>query len=76
MAISSISLAGMSSLRDSVVRAQEAATQVAQAGDTDGKSGIIEALLQLQQAKLEARLAARVVKAGDQMVGTVIDTFA
>ena len=76
MAISSISLPGLSSLRDSVVGEQEAASQVAQAGESDGKSGIIEALLQLQQAKLEARLAARVVKAGDQMVGTVIDTFA
>ena len=76
MAINSISLSGLSALRDSVARAQEAATQVAQAGEPDGKSGIIEALLQLQQAKMEARLAARVVKAGDQMVGTVIDTFA
>ncbi len=76
MAINSISLSGLSALRDSIARAQEAATEVAKAGEPDGKSGIIEALLQLQQAKEEARLAARVVKAGDQMVGTVIDTFA
>ena len=41
MAINSISLSGMAALRDSVVRAQDAATQVAQAGEPDGKSGII-----------------------------------
>ncbi len=76
MAINSISLSGMAALRDSVVRAQDAANKVAQAGEPDGKSGIIESLVELQQAKLDARVAARVVDAGDQMVGTLIDTLA
>lgn len=76
MAINSISLSGMAALRDSVVRAQDAATQVAQAGEPDGKSGIIESLLALQQAKADARIAAKLVDTGDKMIGTVIDTLA
>ncbi len=76
MAISSISLSGQAALRDSLERAQVAATKVAQAGEPDGKGGIIESLLELQQAKLDARVAARVVEAGDQTLGTVIDTLA
>lgn len=76
MAINSISLSGMAALRDSVVRAQDAATKVAQSGEPDGKAGIIDSLLELQQAKMDARIAARVVDAGDQMVGTLIDTLA
>ena len=76
MAINSISLAGMSALRDSVVRAQYAATKVAQAGEPEDQTTIIESLLELQQAKQDTRLAARIVDAGDSMVGTLIDTLA
>lgn len=76
MAINSISLSGFAALRDSVERAQIAAEKVAQAGEPDGKTGIIEALLELQQAKQQARVSARVVKAEDQMIGTMIDTLA
>ena len=76
MAINSISLAGMSALRDSVVRAQDAAAKVAQAGEPDDQMTLIESLLELQQAKQDTRLAARIVDAGDSMVGTLIDTLA
>ena len=76
MAINSISLTGMSALRDSVVRAQDAATKVAQAGEPDDQTTLVESLLELQQARQDARLAARVVDAGDSMVGTLIDTLA
>lgn len=76
MAINPISLAGMAALRDSVVRAQDAATKVAQAGEPDSQTTLIESLLELQQAKQDARVAARVVDAGDSMVGTLIDTLA
>ena len=76
MAINSISLAGMSALRDSVVRAQDAAVKVAQAGEPEDQTTLIESLLELQQAKQDARIAARVVDAGDNLVGTLIDTLA
>lgn len=76
MAINSISLAGRSALRDSVVRAQDAAVKVAQAGAPDDQMTLIESLLELQQAKQDTRLAARIVDAGDSMVGTLIDTLA
>lgn len=76
MAINSISLVGMSALRDSVVRAQDAATKVAQAGGSEDQTTLVESLLELQQAKQDARVAARVVDAGDSMVGTLIDTLA
>ncbi len=76
MAINSISLAGMSALRESVVRAQDAAVKVAQAGEPEDQTTLIESLLELQQAKQDARIAARVVDAGDNLVGTLIDTLA
>jgi hypothetical protein len=76
MAINSISLAGVSALRDSVVRAQDAAAKVAQAGEPDDQMTLIESLLELQQAKQDTRLAARIVDAGDNLVGTLIDTLA
>ena len=76
MAINSISLVGMSALRDSVVRAQDAAAKVAQTGEPEDQTTLIESLLELQQAKQDARIAARVVDAGDNLVGTLIDTLA
>jgi len=70
----SIGQVGLQGLRDSLERAQAAATRVASAGGDPAQ--LTEAIVDLQAAKLQAGAAAKVVRAADDTLGTLLDVLA
>lgn len=75
MSIESVSQAGLRGLQDSMARAQDAANRIAQGG-TSSVQQVTDAVVDLKQAELDAAVSARVVEAGERMVGTLIDVLA
>lgn len=74
MSSNSIGQVGLQGLRDSLERAQAAATRVASAGGDPAQ--LTEAIVDLQAAKLQAGAAAKVVRAADDTLGTLLDVLA
>lgn len=67
--------AGIQGLRDGLERAQAAASRVvasAARGDTNQLTG---AIVDLQAAKLQAEASAKVVRAADDTLGTLLDVL-
>jgi len=70
-----IGQAGLQGLRDGLGRAQAAASRVvasAAGGDADQLAG---AIVELQAAKLQAGASAKVVRAADDTLGTLLDVM-
>lgn len=74
MSSNSIGQVGLQGLRDSLERAQAVATRVASAGGDPAQ--LTEAIVDLQAAKLQAGAAAKVVRAADDTLGTLLDVLA
>ena len=67
---------GFQGLRDSLERAQAAATRVVASAAGGDAGQLIEAIVELQAAKLQAGAAAQVVRAADDTLGTLLDVLA
>jgi len=77
MTSTSISQIGLQGLLDSQQRAQDAASRIVQAGTTGGSTqDIVEAVVDLKSAELEAKAAARVIETANRTVGSLIDVLA
>jgi hypothetical protein len=67
---------GFQGLRDSLERAQAAATRVVSSAAGGDAGQLTEAIVELQAAKLQAGAAAQVVRAADDTLGTLLDVLA
>ena len=76
MSSNSIGQVGLQGLRDSLERAQAAATRVASGAAGSDSAQLTEAIVDLQAAKLQAGAAAKVVRAADDTLGTLLDVLA
>ncbi len=76
MSSNSIGQVGLQGLRDSLERAQAAATRVASGAAGGDPAQLTEAIVDLQAAKLQAGAAAKVVRAADDTLGTLLDVLA
>jgi len=76
MAVNSVTQSGVQGLRDSMQRADSAATRIA-ASSAAGQGGqLTEALVDLNVAEQQAAVSARLIAAGDKTVGSLIDLLA
>jgi hypothetical protein len=74
MATSPIGQAGLQGLRDSMERAQDAASRIVQATTQGGSvADIAEAVVDLKAAELGAAASAKVIETANRTTGTLID---
>ncbi|MBT8148848.1 MAG: flagellar biosynthesis protein FlgE [Pseudomonadales bacterium] len=82
MAGISLTQIGSSGIQSGLEQAQRAAQDIARvgAGDADQQNSslnsLVESSVDLLQAKNQVQASAQVVNAGDEMLGTIIDTIA
>ena len=67
---------GFQGLRDSLERAQAAATRVVSSAAGGDAGQLTEAIVELHAAKLQAGAAAQVVRAAADTLGTLLDILA
>lgn len=71
-----VSQAGWSGIREGMRQADDAAARIASAATRREPSELGDALVQLGLAEQQAVASARVVEAGNDTLGTLLDTFA
>jgi hypothetical protein len=76
MNVNSVTQSGVQGLRDSLQRADDAATRIAGASAAGEAPQLTEALVDLRVAEQQAAVSARLIAAGDSTVGTLIDLLA
>lgn len=72
----SIGQTGLQGLRDGLERAQAAASRVVASGAGGDAGQLTEAIVELQAAKLQTEASAKVVRAADDTLGTLLDVMA
>ena len=70
-----IGQAGLQGLRDGLERAQAAASRVVSSAAGGDAGQVTEAIVELQAAKLQAEASAKVVRAADDTLGTLLDVL-
>lgn len=85
MVISNLPQIGASGIQTGLEQAQRAALDIARVGTTTGTSNsdstssladLTEASVDLLEAKNQVQASANIVAAGDELIGTIIDTVA
>jgi hypothetical protein len=67
---------GLQGLREGLERAQAAASRVVTSAAGGDAGHLAEAIVELQAAKLQAAASAKVVRAADESLGTLLDVMA
>ncbi|MGE5470073.1 MAG: hypothetical protein ACM3X0_04665 [Bacteroidota bacterium] len=73
MSISSILSSGMQSLQASMNRTAAAGSRIAGFGAAADNSDLAASMVALRQGAIDAKIAANVIKTGDEMLGTMIN---
>jgi len=79
MEISSVPSAfasGVQGLQRATQRADEASLKIAQATTTEPEQDLVEPLVELKQAELQASASAKVVETADRVLGSLLDVRA
>jgi len=76
MNVNSVTQSGVQGLRDSMQRADDAATRIAGSSAAGEAGQLTEALVDLRLAEQQAAVSARLIAAGDKTVGSLIDLLA
>lgn len=76
MAINSILSSGMQGVQTGMALANRASGQIARSGAASDVADLTSSIVDLKIAENQVKAAAQVVKAGDEMVGSLIDTMA
>ena len=76
MSISSIIPSGLRGIQAGIARADVAAGQIARANSPTASGDLATAIVGLKVGELQVKASASVVRSGDQMLGTLIDTMA
>lgn len=67
---------GVQGLQRATQRADEASFKIAQAGTTKPEQDVVEPLVELKQAELQASASAKVVETADRVLGSLLDVKA
>jgi len=73
MSVSSILSSGMQSMQAGINRSAIAAGRIASPGFNADTGAMANNMVELNQGAIDAKIAADVIKTGDQMLGTLID---
>ena len=73
MLIGSAIGAGLSGMMSGIRRVNTAGNQTAEAAANGNTANLAEAMVEQRAGEIQVKAAANVVKAGDKMIGTIID---
>lgn len=76
MSSTPIGQTGLQGLREGLERAQAAASRVVTSAAGGDAGQLAEAIVELQAAKLQTGASAKVVRAADESLGTLLDVMA
>ncbi|MDD5175377.1 MAG: hypothetical protein PHQ05_02990 [Sterolibacterium sp.] len=73
MSIGSVLSAGMQGVQAGIDRSDRAAGQVARLGTDIDSSDVTASLIDLKVSEIQVKASANVIKAGDELLGTLVD---
>jgi hypothetical protein len=73
MSINSVLLSGAQGVQAGIGRANQAAGQIARSGPNFGSGDLALPILDLQIGEIQVKASASAIKAGDQLLGTLLD---
>ncbi|HMV72490.1 MAG TPA: hypothetical protein PKZ77_07215 [Pseudomonadales bacterium] len=76
MNTTSVSQAGWNGIREGMGRAQDAGARIAAGSVSREPAGLVEAMVDLSVAELQVAASARVVEAGNSLIGALLDVHA
>lgn len=71
--MSSITSIGLSGYKDAIQRASDAAEQINQSFRSDEAESAVTGFINLASAKREAQASVKIIKVGDEMLGSILD---
>lgn len=73
MSVNSVLSTGIQGVQAGISRANQAAGEIARAGTTDQNGDLLTPIVNLKISEQQVKASAAVIKAADEMVGTLID---